>query len=288
VRAFNSTTGNITALVEQIGNMNQACKNIFALGTFSENHDLPRFASFTPDVALAQNMLAFDVMIDGIPVGKCRATWRLRDPILTKIAVYYGQEQHFDGAFNPVNREAMWLTKYDTSGPLHNATAGLNKIRNHAMQASDSYATYITNIIHHDNQTLVLRKGDQDAQTITVLSNLGADSQGVPTLDLQETDFGSGQKVMDVLSCQESTVGDDGILHVDMNGGAARVFYPSDNMDGSGLCGFSGGKSSNSGGNGNSSSGDTGDKNGATTAAAHSGLLGMVMGSLLLAWALWV
>lgn len=70
VRAFNSTSGNITALVDQIGNMRDACNNVFALGTFSENHDLPRFASFTQDLSLAQNMLAFDMMIDGIPISK--------------------------------------------------------------------------------------------------------------------------------------------------------------------------------------------------------------------------
>jgi alpha-amylase len=50
--------------------MGDACRNVFALGTFSENHDLPRFASFTQDLALAGNMLAFDIMMDGIPVSK--------------------------------------------------------------------------------------------------------------------------------------------------------------------------------------------------------------------------
>lgn len=42
---------------------------------------------------------------------------------------------------------------------------------------------------------------------------------------------------MEVLSCEKATVASDGSLKIQM-GSAPKAFYPSDAMDGSGLCGF--------------------------------------------------
>jgi hypothetical protein len=61
-------------------------KDTSLLATFSENHDQPRFASYTPDLAvsklyhffsrqhtepyqLAKNVLTFNFLVDGIPIG---------------------------------------------------------------------------------------------------------------------------------------------------------------------------------------------------------------------------
>jgi alpha-amylase len=54
------------------------------LGTFIENHDLPRFANTTVDPQLQMTALAFQFVTDGIPI------------------VYYGQEQQFHGIADPV------------------------------------------------------------------------------------------------------------------------------------------------------------------------------------------
>jgi alpha-amylase len=51
-RAFNSTNGNITALVDQMQGVKNNCRDIHTLTTFSENHDFPRFASYTKDMSV--------------------------------------------------------------------------------------------------------------------------------------------------------------------------------------------------------------------------------------------
>jgi alpha-amylase len=192
-----------------------------------------------------------------------------------------------------VNREALWLTGYSTTAPLYSLTSSLNKIRNHAINASDSYAPYVTNIIHSDNQTMVLRKGSKGSQTITVLSNLGAQSEDVPNLQLRETDFDAGEELVEVLRCSTVTVGGDGVLSIEMNGGEPHVFYAADSLEGSGLCGHSGPvRSGGSGGSSNGTDGgssESGSGNGAgVSAGGPSGtLVATTVGLMLLMVAAW-
>lgn len=47
------------------------CNNTLALGTFAENHDVPRFASYNQDMAIAKNAMTFVLLNDGIPLGRC-------------------------------------------------------------------------------------------------------------------------------------------------------------------------------------------------------------------------
>lgn len=62
--------------------------------------------------------------------------------------IYQGQEQHFgvetppNKAGTPANREALWLSKYDTSAPLYKLTATLNKIRKQAIRVDPTYVDY--------------------------------------------------------------------------------------------------------------------------------------------------
>jgi alpha-amylase len=46
------------------------CNDTLAFGTFAENHDMPRFASIVPDMALAKNAMTYVLMNDGIPLGE--------------------------------------------------------------------------------------------------------------------------------------------------------------------------------------------------------------------------
>ena len=52
IRAFESPTGSIGQLVEQINGIKATCKDPTVLGSFSENHDVPRFASTTDDMSV--------------------------------------------------------------------------------------------------------------------------------------------------------------------------------------------------------------------------------------------
>ena len=63
------TAGNMRALSEMISDVGKGCKDTSVLGTFAENHDLPRFASLIPDLALAKNAIAFTILADGIPTS---------------------------------------------------------------------------------------------------------------------------------------------------------------------------------------------------------------------------
>ena len=71
IRAFQATNGSMSDLVEEISGMKEGCKvwrlcthsiahpnwlipeDTSLLATFSENHDQPRFASYTPDLSVS-------------------------------------------------------------------------------------------------------------------------------------------------------------------------------------------------------------------------------------------
>ena len=89
--------------------------------------------------------------------------------------------------------------------------------------------------IYHDDHTMAMRKGFDGSQVITVLTNEGegADSH---TLNLKNTGFSAGEKVMEVLTCKEQTVQSDGTINVTMKDGQPNVFYPSKALSGSKIC----------------------------------------------------
>lgn len=51
IKAF--TAGNISALTNELADAKGTCKDINTLATFSENHDLPRFPSYTKDLSVS-------------------------------------------------------------------------------------------------------------------------------------------------------------------------------------------------------------------------------------------
>lgn len=67
IKAF--TAGDMVALSDMISDVNEGCTDTSVLGTFAENHDLPRFASLVSDLALAKNAIAFTILADGIPTS---------------------------------------------------------------------------------------------------------------------------------------------------------------------------------------------------------------------------
>jgi alpha-amylase len=75
-------------------------------------------------MSLAKNAAAFTIMADGIPI------------------IYAGQEQHYSGGSDPNNREATWLSNYNTDSELYKLIAKVNAIRNQAIYKSDKYTTY--------------------------------------------------------------------------------------------------------------------------------------------------
>lgn len=68
ISVFNG--GSMSTLADMREQARSACSDTLALGSFAENHDMPRFASYNDDMALAKNAMTYIILNDGIPLGK--------------------------------------------------------------------------------------------------------------------------------------------------------------------------------------------------------------------------
>ncbi|KIM98961.1 glycoside hydrolase family 13 protein [Oidiodendron maius Zn] len=219
-QAFQSTSGSISNLVNGINQMKDTCGDTTLLGSFLENHDQPRFASLTSDFSLAKNAIAFSILQDGIPI------------------VYAGLEQHYAGGAVPNDREALWLSGYNTNAELYTWIAQINQIRNQAIYKDNSYLTYKAYPIYSDTTTIALRKGFDNAQIISVYSNLGSGGASYTlTLPSSDTGFTANQALVEIGGCTSLSTDGSGNLAVAMGGGLPRVYYPAAQLSGSGICG---------------------------------------------------
>ncbi|KAJ5164584.1 uncharacterized protein N7500_006414 [Penicillium coprophilum] len=239
LNAFQSTSGNMAALYDAINTVKSSYKDSTLLGNFLENHDNPRFASVTDDIALAKNAATFTIMTDGIPI------------------VYAGQEQHYSGGKDPANREALWLSGFDTDSELYKLIAKANGARNAAIAKSTNYTIYQVWLvsfylnkrrkkngkintsqnypIYKDESTIAMRKGYDGGQVITVLTNLGTGGKEYLLL-IPDTGFKAGDKLTEIISCASVTVAEGGKVPVPMAGGEPRILLPTSLLEGSRLC----------------------------------------------------
>ncbi|BCS13451.1 alpha-amylase [Aspergillus luchuensis IFO 4308] len=233
--AFNTTNGNLSTITESISYTKGQCEDVLALGTFTANQDVPRFGSYTSDISLARNILTSSMLADGIPI------------------LYYGEEQHLTGSYNPVNREALWLTNYSMhSTSLPALVKSLNRLRSYASgdgeqytqnsQSGSDYLSYLSAPIYNSTHILATRKGFAGNQVVSVVSNLGAKPASKAatkiTLGSDETGFQSKQNVTEILSCKTYVTDSSGNLAVDLSSdGGPRVYYPTDSLkDSTDIC----------------------------------------------------
>lgn len=261
-----------------IGSVREACDSPQYMANFIENQDQERFASYTDDMAvsisvfhssflnpylpffqLAKNALAFTILADGIP------------------KMYYGQEQHLTGNYSPYNRQEIWTTGYDTTVPLYTLTATLNKIRNHAISLSSNYVTNSSSILYTDGSVYSARKGVEGSQIVAVLSNQGT-SGGSYTLDVPGAAT-KGTSMTEILGCTTATAGTNGTITVKMDAGLPKVWFPTDSLKGSGLCGTESSTSSSATGTATSSSSTATStkKSAAERVAVTHALVGLVL-----------
>jgi len=208
-------------------------------------------------LTLAANALTFIILADGIP------------------KVYYGQEQHATGNYSPYNREAFWeISDYDTSAPLYNMTATLNSVRNHAISTDNRYVTNHSITLWHDNSTYANRKGPEGVQIVTVLSNQGSKGGSyelsVPNAGLPGTEF------TEIFNCTTVSANNAGNITVQMSGGAPKVFFPTHQLNGTGLCGTAATALNNSGNStANSTSSGSKKKGAASQMQANLATMGL-------------
>ncbi|KAL2820140.1 glycoside hydrolase superfamily [Aspergillus cavernicola] len=214
------TMGNTSSLQLQVELMKNSCPDVTALVSFSENHDVARIPSMNKDIALAKNVLTFTMLFDGIPM------------------IYQGQEHHLDGSGTPKNREALWLSKYNTDAELYQLITKLNAIRTHAYNLGSDYVDQQTRPIFRGGSELAFSKGVEGRQVIMVLSTQGG-TQAEPYTIRMPVSYNAGTMATDVLHCVNYTIDAGGHLVMPMVAGEPRVLFPTTLMGGSGLCGHS-------------------------------------------------
>ncbi|KAL1303749.1 hypothetical protein AAFC00_007091 [Neodothiora populina] len=220
-QAFKAPGGSISSLVNGIEIMIGQCSDTTLLGSFIENHDQPRFPSYTSDTALTKNAVAFSMLADGIPI------------------IYQGQEQSFSGASVPANREALWTSGYSKTSSMYTYITRLNQIRKRAIGQDTGYLPYNAYPVYSDDSTIVMRKGATNGQVVGVFTNKGSSGSGSFTLSSKASGFTAGQSVTDLLTCKSQTTNSNGDLAVTIVGGLPQVFYPSAQLFGSPICGSS-------------------------------------------------
>ena len=217
-RAFQSPLGSIDDLVQTINSIKTNCADPTSLGSFSESHDVERFATLTDDMSLAKNLVTFTIMADGIPI------------------IYQGQEQHMSGGTSPCNNRApLWETGFDTSAPLYQHIATLNKFRQHVTSNTQNYTTYMSEVIYQDFHSIGMRKGFDGSQVITVLNNNGETINDF-VLNVPDHGYAAGVQLTEILSCTFVTVNGTGYLNLPMDAGHPKVLYPTTLLYGSSLC----------------------------------------------------
>ena len=236
IRALQATNGSFSDLVSLQAQVAADCQDATLLTNFAENADLPRFASYTSDLSLQKNALTYVFMADGIP------------------SIYQGQEQQFNGATDPNNREALWTSGYNTKAPLYQFVAGLTKLRKAVITATPTYTTSLTKVLFNDTNHVAMVKGVQGNQILTVITNVGAQGAN-STINVSGTGYSTGESLTDVISCTTTVANTNGDMAIPMSGGMPRVssifyhvqdefhakidqiFYPTSKLGGSGLCG---------------------------------------------------
>ncbi|MCJ1307711.1 hypothetical protein MMC25_001359 [Agyrium rufum] len=259
------TAGDMLGLSDTITSLQKTCTEPSQLSVFVENQDQPRFATLSPDITLATNALAFSMLSDGIP------------------KMYQGQEQFVTGNYSPYNRIALWgQGEYDTTAPLYELTATLNNIRNHAINIDSRYVTNMSTILYVDNSTLATTKGPDGVNIVAIFSNQGS-TGGAYELSIGPNAFQPGTNVTELLSCNVTTADATGNITAMMNAGVPHVFFPSYQLNGSGLCGSDKQTNTSSSGAG-SSSGSSNSSSSNKTSVAWSTHSVVVEGGL----AMWV
>ncbi|KAL5342772.1 glycoside hydrolase superfamily [Aspergillus crustosus] len=220
LEAFRSSSGNMGTLYSMINTVAASCRDPTLLGNFIENHDNPRFPSYTQDLSQAKNVLAFIFLSDGIPI------------------VYAGQEQHYTGTGDPYNREPVWWAGYNKQAELYTFIATTNRIRKVAVSRDGGYLTARNIPFYSDTNHIAMRKGSGGSQVLTLLSNFGA-STGSYTFDLYNHGYSSGSQLVELYTCSSLQVQSSGAISIPMTSGLPRVLVPAAWIAGSGLCGGS-------------------------------------------------
>ena len=224
VAAFSSTSGNMPRLKAMVEQLKSQCKDSTLMAPFLENHDQPRFPSMTSDQSLIRNAILTTLMSDGPPM------------------IYQGQEWALASNNDPSNREAIWLQSgaYAGTGIFHGYISQINQIRNFLTGVSGGqWGIYANNVLFTDNNSMVLRKGFDGSQSVTLVTNQGGNGAKYTIgLGSDQTGWSQGDEVYELLGCGGVTIGNNGTFFVTVQGGVGQIWVEKSLAIGSGICGL--------------------------------------------------
>ncbi|THH07630.1 hypothetical protein EW146_g9260 [Bondarzewia mesenterica] len=214
VQAFQSPNGNIQELVNSITLAQRTYKNgLFLSGSFIENHDQPRFRSFTQDDALVRNAMMLPFIHDGMPI------------------VYYGQEQGYEGRADPSNREAR-VTFY-LEKPLVALFKSLNSARKSAIDSSHEYLSTPMRFLAVQNQSFAISK----PPLLGLFTNIGSKTSKDVIWNVPDAGFDSNEPLVDILTCTKLNADVKGGVRMHAMYGMPRMIMPKKAIaNGSMLC----------------------------------------------------
>ncbi|EKM52807.1 glycoside hydrolase family 13 protein [Phanerochaete carnosa HHB-10118-sp] len=214
VSGFMNPQGNLSALVDTV----QQTQSTYGNGSYSgsviasflENQDQPRFGGQTSDQALIKNAMAWPFVQDGIPI------------------MYYGQEQGYTGGADPANREALWLSGYETDKPLVQHAQALNAARKAAASANSNFYNTSLKFIESSASQIVASK----PPLLALLTNQGSSSS--PQWTVSSAGYQPNEDLVDVVSCTKVTADSNGGVSATAQGGNPMVLVPASALNKSG------------------------------------------------------
>lgn len=145
-----------------------------SLVNFIDNHDIPRFL-YDGDEDALRAALVYLFTQDGIP------------------CVYYGTEQGFAGGNDPANREPLWSSAYDTSGPLFQHVSALATLRRGsvALRRGAFQIRWASDRVdgEEDAHVLAFERADGDDRVLVVINT---DDEGPAHTSFQGNDMPVG------------------------------------------------------------------------------------------------
>ncbi|KAJ7473969.1 glycoside hydrolase family 13 protein [Mycena latifolia] len=230
ITAFASTEGNLSALEARPALAPPSSAGSVLSAAFLENHDQPRFPSYTSDTALTKNAMTWPFVGDGMPI------------------LYYGQEQGYGGGADPANREALWLSGYETNKPLVAHVKALNAVRKLAVAANASFLTGGVRLYQPPSRApLTPLQASWVAQPnpsaimlskpplLTLFTNVGANASVQPTWSIPAGLYAANTTLVDVLACVTRVVdGAGGATVVSAQAGLPQVLIPASMLSASG------------------------------------------------------
>ncbi|KAK2020081.1 alpha amylase [Colletotrichum eremochloae] len=217
-QAFQSTTGSIWNLSNGIKELARSARDLTLYGSFLENHDHPRFLNHTNDRVLLKNALTFTLLMDGIPV------------------IYQGLEQGLAGSDVPLNRQAMWLTGYDTQSELYQWVSKFLALRSTMAALDSGYLFYNALPVKTEDKLIAMRKGFDNSQVVSVYSNVGSNHTFSVSLDTTQTGFRPCKLILEVVKCRLYVTDGNGMLRAQSESGEPLVFVPAERVMGTGVC----------------------------------------------------